>query len=149
MKQILSPPDLPDLDVPGGPAKRKVSSPVVDSVDKVPTTQSADTLDNTSSLVGMQQETHQYQSGTGIEMNDDGAPDVDNVQNDEMAQEVQPLSPVPSCGETVGRPQRDRRPNVRYRSDEYDLSSVSAAKKCLLLSGLYVKQRRPRNRGRC
>ena len=145
MKQILSPPDLPDLGVPSSP----VSIPVVDNVDKGLTTQSADTSDITGSLVGMQQGTHQYQSGTGVEMNDDGAPDVDSVQNDEMAQEVQPLSPVPSCGETVGRPQRDRRPNVRYRSDEYDLSSVSAAKECLLLSGLYVKQGRPRNRGRC
>ena len=149
MKQILSPPDLPDLDVPSGPVQRQVSSPVVDDVDMVPTTQLADTLDKTYSLIGMQQGTHQYQSGTGVEMNNDGTSAVDSVQNDEMAQEVQPLSPVPSCGETVGRPQRDRRPNVRYRSDEYDLSSVSAAKKCLLLSGLYVKQGRPRNRARC
>ena len=149
MKQILSPADLPDLDLPSGPVQRQDSSPVVDSVDKVLTTQSADTSDNTSRLVGMQQGTSQYQSNTGVEMINDGAPDIDSVQNDEMGQEVQPLSPVPSCGETVGRPQRNRRPNVKYRSDEYDLSSVSASKECLLLSGLYVKQGRPRNRGRC
>ena len=148
MKQILSPPDLPDLDVPSSPVQRQVSIPVVDNVDKGLTTQSADTSD-TGSLVGMQQGTSQYQSNTGVEMSDDGAPDIHSVQDDEMGQEVQPLLPVPSCGETVGRPQRDRRPNVRYRSDEYDLSSVSASNKCLLLSGLYVNQGRPRNRGRC
>ena len=149
VKQILSPPDLPDLDVPSGPVQGQVSSPVVDSVDEAPTTQLADMSDNTSSLGGLQQGTSQYQSDTGIEMIDDGAPGVDSVQNDEVGLGVQPLSPVPSGGETVGRPKRDRRPNVRYRSDEYDLSSVSASKKCLLLSGLYVKQWRPRNRGRC
>ena len=148
VKQILSPPDLPDLDVPSSPVQRQVSIPVVDNVEGL-ATQSADTSDNTSSLVGMQQGTSQYQSNTGVETSDDGAPDIDSVQDDEMGQEVQPMSPVPSCGETVGRPQRDRRPNVRYRSDEYDLSSVSASKKCLLLSDLYVKQGRPRNRGRC
>ena len=149
VKQILSPADLPDLDLPSGPVQRQDSSPVVDSVDKVLTTQSADTSDNTSGLVGMQQGSSQYQSDTGVEVIDDGAPDIDSVQNDEMGQEAQPLPPVPSCGETVGRPQRNRRPNVKYRSDEYDLSSVSASKECLLLSGLYVKQGRPRNRGRC
>ena len=149
VKQILSPPDLPDLDVPSGPVQGQVSSPVVDSVDEALTTQLADMSDNTSSLGGLQQGTSQYQSNTGVEMSDDGAPDIDSVQDDEMGQEVQPMSPVPSCGETVGRPQRDRRPNVRYRSDEYDLSSVSASNKCLLLSGLYVNQGRPRNRGRC
>ena len=145
VKQILSPPDLPDLGVPSSP----VSIPVVDNVDKGLTTQSADRSDNTGSLVGMQQSTSQYQSDTGVEMSGDGAPDIDSVQDEEMGQEVQPLLPVPSGGETVGRPQRDRRPNVRYRSDEYDLSSVSASNKCLLLSGLYVNQGRPSNRGRC
>ena len=128
--------------------QRQVTSPMVDTVDKVLTTQSADTSDNTSSLVGMQQGVSQYQSDRGVDMNDTGAPDIDSVQNDEVDLDVQPLSPVTSGGETVGRPKRDRRPNVKYRSEEYDLSSVSASKKGLLLSGLYVKQWRPRNRGR-
>ena len=118
---------------------RQVASPVVDSVDEVLTTRSSDTSDDTSSLVGLQQSMSQYQSDTGVEMIDDGAPDIDSVQNDEVGLDVQPLSPVPSGGEIVGRPKRDRRPNVKYRSEEYELSSVSASKKGLLLSGLYVK----------
>ena len=48
----------------------------------------------------------------------------------------------------VGRPQRDRKPNVRYSAEEYDLAKLSASKKGLLLSGLYVKQVRPKDRGR-
>ena len=50
---------------------------------------------------------------------------------------------------SVGRPKRIRRPNVKYGSEEYDLSAVSANKKNLILSGLYVKRGRPMDRGRC
>ena len=53
----------------------------------------------------------------------------------------------PSEIPSVGRPKRDRRPNVKYNSEEYDLPSVSASKKRLLLSGLCVKQGRPKTRG--
>ena len=102
MKQILSPPDLQDLDVQSSPVQRQVSIPVVDNVDKGLTTQSADTSDYTGSLVGMQQGTSQYQSNTGVEMIDDGTPDIDSVQNDLMGQEVQPLSPVPSGVKLLG-----------------------------------------------
>ena len=49
----------------------------------------------------------------------------------------------------VGRPKRDRRPNVRYSAEEYDLASVSASKRRLVLSGVYVKQGRLKDRGRC
>ena len=48
----------------------------------------------------------------------------------------------------VGRPQRDRKQNVRYSAEEYDLAKLSAFGKGLLLSGLYVKQVRPKDRGR-
>ena len=84
-------------------------------------------------------------------MIDNGAIDIDSVQHDEVGPEMQPLSPVSSGSETptVGRSKRDRRPNVKYRPEEYDLSSVSAATKSLLLSGMYVKQCRPMDRGRC
>ena len=71
------------------------------------------------------------------------------MQNDEVRPDVQSPLPVPTSSEvpTVGRPKRDRRPNVKYNSEEYDLPSVSASKKRLLLSGLCVKQGRPKTRG--
>ena len=63
-----------------------------------------------------------------------------------------PVSSAESSGSEMpsgGRPKRIRRPNVRYGSEEYDLSAVSANKKNLILSGLYVKRGRPMDRGRC
>ena len=80
----------------------------------------------------------------------DGEADIDSLQNDKVGPDMQPMSPV-SLGSgtpTVGRPKRDRRPNVKYRPEEYNLSSVSASK-CMLLSCLYVKQYKPMDGGRC
>ena len=110
-----------------------------------------DTSDNTSSLVGMSQGVGQFHLDTGAERIDPGAHDIASGQNDEVRPVVQSPLPVPTSSEVpvVGRPQRDRRPNVRYNTDEYDLSEVSATRKGLLLSGVYVKQGRPKDRGRC
>ena len=76
------------------------------------------------------------------------------MANDDMARNVQPQpqSPVPSSSmlqPTVGRPKRDRKPNVRYSAEEYDLASVSASKRKLVLSGVFVKQGRLKKGGRC
>ena len=109
--------------------QRTISGPVVGAADDdVPTVVGdADTPD-------MQEATGLYQSDTGGQDINDGAPSTDTMQNSEVGLNVQPLSPVPSCSEVpaVGRPKRDRRPNVKYRSDEYDLSKVSAAKETLV-----------------
>ena len=147
VKKILSPPDVPDQEIPDNlllPVQRNISGPVDRAAgDDIPmAVGNADTLD-------MQEATGQYQTNPGSEMVDDGAP-TDNVQNDEVGVNVQPLLPVPSSTEVpaVGRPKRDRKPNVKYRSDEYDLSSVSASKRRLVLSGLHVKQSRLMERGR-
>ena len=149
VKKILSPPDVPDQGIPDDqllPVQRAISGPVVGAAeDDVPTVVGdADTSD-------MQEATGLYQSDLGSQIIDDGAQSTDNMQNGGVGLNVQPLSPVPSCSEVpaVGRPKRDRRPNVKYRSDEYDLSKVSAAKKTLRLSGLHAKQCRPMDRGRC
>ena len=71
-----------------------------------------------------------------------------------MEGQVQPQSQLPELSgsvlqPTVGRPQREKRPNVRYSAEEYDLATVSASRAGLILSGLYVKQGRLKNRGRC
>ena len=138
VKKILSPPDVPDQGIPDNlllPVQRNISGPVDRAAgDDIPmAVGNADTLD-------MQEATGQYQTNPGSEMVDDGAP-TDNVQNDEVGVNVQPLLPVPSSTEVpaVGRPKRDRKPNVKYGSDEYDLSSLSASKRRLVLSGLHVK----------
>ena len=44
----------------------------------------------------------------------------------------------------IGRPRRQRRPNVKYSDQEYDLSAVAAPKKRIQLLGLYIaKKKRP------
>ena len=149
VKKIVSTADLPDQDVPLNHVQENSSGPVGGAVeDTVPeSVDGADTPENTNSLDGMQQETGWSQSGTGSEMVDSGAHDTDSGQYNNM----QPLSPVPSASElpAVRRPQRDKRPNVRYNTDEYDLSGVSVTRRGLLLSGVYVKQGRPKDRKRC
>ena len=73
----------------------------------------------------------------------------DVVQDVEVSMGA-PSAPVPSETDmtAVERPKRNRRSNVRYSSEEYDLSAVSAVRKGLCLSGLYVKQCKPRSSGK-
>ena len=83
-------------------------------------------------------------------MSGDGAHCIDNVLHDDEGLNVQLPSPVSSGSDipSVDRPKRVRRPNVKYGSEEYDLSAVSAYKS-LVLSGVYVKKGRPMDRKRC
>ena len=156
VRKILSPPDMPDQtlpDIPLHPEQGAIPGPVVRTViDDVPTdVVDADTPGDTGGLVEVQQGGGQCQSETGGEMVDDGVHGIDGVQHDERGWDVQQVLPEPSSREipSVGRPKRDRRPNVRYKSEEYDLSAVSATRNGLLLSGVHVKQGRPKDRKRC
>ena len=150
VKQILSPVDLPNLDVSTGPVQRNDPSPVVDSVDKVPAPQP---ITETSDDVGQLNDIDQYRSGAG-EVGDGTIGGVDNDDgflNNDTETNVQSESPIQTGSmlqPAVGRPQRDRKQNVRYSAEEYDLAKLSAFGKGLLLSGLYVKQVRPKDRGR-
>ena len=149
VRKILSPPDLPDRDVPLQTMPKDVVGQVRDVVeDEAPeTVGNEDTPDDRSSLVDMQQSMRQGQQDSGIEMVGHEAHDV--VQDVEVSMGA-PSAPVPSETDmpAVERPKRNRRPNVKYSSEEYDLSAVSAVKKGLCLSGLYVKQCKPRTRGK-
>ena len=147
VKQILSPPDLPNLDVPSAHMQRHSSSPVVDSVDEVPASQSST---ETSDHVGHLVDVEQHQSGDNYA--NDGI--VEYVGNDDEEGQLQPQPQLPELSgsvlqPSVGRPRRDKRPNVRYSAEEYDLATVSASRAGLVLSGLHVKQTRLKNRGRC
>jgi len=149
VRKILSPPDLPDRDVPLQTMPKDVVGQVRDVfADEAPeTVGNEDTSDDRSSLVDMQQSMRQGQQDSGIEMVGHGAHDVE--QDVEVSMGA-PSSPVPSGNDmpAVERPKRNRRANVKYSSEEYDLSAVSAVRKGLCLSGLYVKQCEPRSRGR-
>ena len=127
--------------------QRHSSSPVVDSVDEVPTAQSStETSDHVGHLVDVEQQ----QSGDNYA--NDGI--VEYVGNDEEEGQLQPQPQLPELSgsvlqPSVGRPRRDKRPNVRYSAEEYDLATVSASTAGLVLSGLYVQRGRLKNRGRC
>ena len=111
----------------------------------------ADILENASGSVGRQQGIGQYEAQIKGEMINDGVHNDNGVQYDVGGSDVQPLLPVQSGTELLpagGRPKREKRPNVKYSSEEYDLSKVSASRTNLVLSGLYVQQCRPRHRGR-
>ena len=146
VRKILSPPDLPDQDmqsVPSSPVQKNTSVPAVGAIeDEAPMAHvDADILDDTSGSVGRQQ----YEVENREEMINDG------VQDDVWGSDVQPPLPVQSGTDLLpagGRPKREKRPNVKYSSEEYDLSKVSASKTNLVLSGLYVQQCRPRHRWR-
>ena len=97
-------------------------------------------------MVDMQQSTGQCQPDIGNERIGEGT--HDSVQ--EVEDMSVPVLPVPSGADLpdVERPKRNRRPNVKYSSEDYDLSAISAVKKGLCLSRLYVNQCQPRSRGR-
>ena len=147
VKKIVSPRDLPELvDIPSSPVQvHGSSSGVTKLADKVSTCHE-DTSDDVSNLAGIEQP----QSGTDDEIFNEGEND-DNPQASGTDTDGQVQLPVPSGNmmePTVGRPMRNRRPNVRYNAEEFDLSGVSAYKKNLLISGLNVKQGRRKDRGK-
>ena len=80
------------------------------------------------------------------EVADDYSSQANGISTDGWLQ-----SPVPSGNmmqPAVGRPTRNRIPNLRYNAAECDLSGVSAYKKNLLTSGLHLKQDRQKDWGK-
>ena len=153
VKQILSPRDLPEMiDIQSSPAQVNGSNSEVEKVaDEVST---AEYHRNNIDDVGDLTDNHQSQSGTGAgdEIVGEGE-EVDSSRVGAIESDGQIQLSVPSDNTmqpTVGRPARERRPNVRYNAEEYDLSEVSAYKNNLLISGLNVRQKqgRQKNRGK-
>ena len=149
VKQILSPPDLPEMvDIPCSPVQKHGPSSVVGTVaNEVSTTQCHDnTPRDVSNLAG----TEQFPSWADDEVNGEVADD-DSSQANDMETYGQLQSPAPSGNmiqPAVGRPTRASKPNVRFNAAEYDLSEVSAYKKNLLISEIHVKQGTQKNRGK-
>ena len=136
MKQIISPRDLPDQDVVPNPPVPIM----IDAADEVPTAQ-VDLADRDDRL-GEQSGVQQQGMGHYAAVQGDGETfheaQTDLTVNHEMpvpedrVDYNQTSSPV--------RPQRTRKPNVRYSQEEYDLSHISAHIKQAGLSGMSVKQ---------
>ena len=95
MKKILSPPDAPvqELpDVPPSPVQRTTSDPELRAAeDDIPSAVDNENSSNDmSGLVGMQQDTAQWESDAGGEVSDYGAHGIDNIPLEDM----QPPLPV-------------------------------------------------------
>ena len=130
VKKIISPQDLPDQNVMQAP-----SVPVMlDDAEEVPTA-GVDIEDR--NVMGdeggvQQQDIRQDETvavaGGGIP-GDSGQPDI---QAAEERIDVQTRSP--------SRPQRTRKPNVRYSQEEYDLTTISGHINQARISGISVRR---------
>ena len=142
VKKIISPRDLPDQDVVPNPPVPIM----IDAADEVPTAQVdlADRDDRLGEQSGVQQqgmghyaavqgdgETF-HEAQTDLTVNHDMPVPEDRVDYNQTS------SPV--------RPQRTRKPNVRYSQEEYDLSNISAHIKQAGLSVMSVKQMSTKDR---
>ena len=128
---MISPQDLPDqnvMQVPSVPA-------MLDADEEIPTAGvDIEDMDSVGDEGCVQQqdirqdETVAAAGGGGIP-GDSAQPDM---QAAEERIDRETRSPI--------RPQRSRKPNVRYSQEEYDLSNISAHIKHAGLSGMSVKQ---------
>ena len=124
VKKIVSPPDLPQVSGPntGTPVVVHDDTKTVDEENIVPVPMlDATNVDNIVEDYHIEIENeNEAEGGTDVMMG--GEVDM-NAQTD---------------SDWNGRPKRDRRQNVRYSSEEYDLSKVST-RATLKLSGIYVQ----------
>ena len=137
VKKIISPRDLPDQHM-----MQDTRVPVMlGNNDEVPTAQVdiEDTEgmgDHPNDQSAMQQQgMEQYETV----VSDGGVPGVipthlgqQDMRTTQYREDIQTESP--------GRPQRTRKPNVKYSQEEYDLSRISAHIKQATLSGMSARQ---------
>ena len=119
LKKIISPQDLPDQNMMQVP-----SVPVMLGADEeVPT--AGVNIEDTDGMgdEGVVQQQCMRQDET-VPANDNGIPE-DPVQPDMQAAEER----VAGQTRSPGRPQRTRRPNVKYSQEEYDLSTITVYSK--------------------
>ena len=129
MKKIISPQDLPDQNVMPVP-----SVPVMPcAAEEVPTAGvNFDDTDGLGDEGGVQQQCmRQDETVAAGDGGIPGGPVLPDVQAAEERVESQTRSP--------GRPQRTRRPNVKYSQEEYDLSTISGHTKQARISGVTVE----------
>ena len=114
MKKIISPQDLPDQNVMPVP-----SVPVMPgAAEEVPTVGvNIDDADGMGDEGGVQQQC--MRQDETVAAGDGEVPD-DPFQPDRQSAEER----VESQTRSPGRPQRTRRPNVKYSQEEYDLSTI-------------------------
>ena len=136
VKKIISPQDLPDqnvLQVPSVPV-------MLDDADEVPTAQVH--LEDEGDGVGEQSEVQQ-QGMRHYEAVQNGGEILHQEQSHLAGNHDMPVAEnrvENNLTRSPVRPQRTRKPNVRYNQEEYDLSNISAHIKQAGLSGMSVKQ---------
>ena len=144
VKKIISPRDLPDQNV-----MQDTLAPVMFGADEdVPTAQvdMEDTEgmgDDPGNQSGVQQQgMGQFEQGFG----GGGLPGVEQTHLDDQQDMRTAGCRNDNETESPGRPQRTRRPNVKYSQEEYDLSSVSACVKQAGISGISARQVKRKDR---
>ena len=130
VKKIISPPDLPNVDMPvvransdigGSKGEDLLPGNVVDTVDPIG-----------------REELH-----SSVDGRDDISEEVNPITSvDVPGQTVQPVVSSPAVQPTPRRSGRIRKPNVRYSAEEYDLSKVSGTKKVITNQGWKKARRR-------
>ena len=130
MKKIVSPQDLPDQNVMQAP-----SVPVIlDDAEEVPTA-GVDIEDRNvmGDEGGVQQQNLRQDETVAVA---GGRIPGDSVQPDMQAAEER----IDSQTRSPSRPQRTRKPNVRYSQEEYDLTTISGHSRQARISGISVRR---------
>ena len=137
MKKIISPQDLPDQNVMQAP-----SVPVMlDDAEEVPT--AGVDIEDTNVMGdegGVQQQNIRQDETVAVA---GGGIPGDSVEPDMQTAEER----IDSHTRSPIRPQRTRRPNVRYSQDEYDLTTISGHSRQAGISGLSVRRYRGQSGG--
>ena len=133
VKKIISPQDLPDQNVMQDPSTPVVLGAADDEVAKA-----QGDIEDMDGMCGVVQQQGMGQDETVAA--DSGIPDEEPSHRDDQSEIGLAEDRVNSQPRSPGRPQRTRKPNVKYSQEEYDLSTVSAHIKQAGLYGISVRQ---------
>ena len=143
MKKIISPRDLPDQNV-----MQDTGAPVMlGAAEDVPMAQEPEEPEGMGDDPVYQSGVQRQGMGqfeTGI--NGGGVPEVEQTHLDDQQDMRTAECRNDHQAESPGRPQRTRRPNVKYSQEEYDLSGISAYNRQAGISGISARQVKRKDR---
>ena len=132
VKKIVSPPDLPCQGSPDFPISSMddglgLSTPVNGTVK----------VDEGEDELQQDQAAH---DGAGMDLcGDENVDMMTEVADDDQNKNI-PAAPVMSNSPIINRPRREKKPNIKYSSAEYDLSALSAGEQKVWLFGLHIRK---------
>ena len=132
VKKIVSPPDLPCQDSPDFP-----SSPMDDGLGLSTSVDGTVKVDEGEDELQQDRAVH---GDAGTDLGGDDDVDILTRVADDNRNESIPAAPVMSSSPIINRPRREKKPNIKYSSAEYDLSAVSAGEKKVWLFGLHIRK---------